>query len=480
MKQVEPGAEPSQVQPMPALGSPRTRLPFQSLGRKEWARLGLAALAVCYLVMTGYWLFYFGLFKYVAGDFRAFWSAADLAQHVGYAKVYDLTLLAEYQRPLFYLYPSYGPTPDYLTVPMPFLPVFVAAFTPLLPLGATAGFAAWTALNLVLIALYFVRLGFALRRAEGGRLSVLAMLLSWPVFLTLFFGQVNLILLVAAGEFTLALARRRSLMAGMWLGLFLIKPQMLILLLPGLLLARQRNALIGFVVTAVPILAGSAYLVGWDGLRDPATLLSQYIGGLLSNTAQHMMNWRALAENLGAFVPTEMKWAIVGIGTLVCAAAALWLWWLSPWRNERSLAAAILATFAATNVVSWHSHMQMAVPTIAVLAYAAAYAVVPGWLANLWMLAPGVVMMAALFTLGNPMAMAYSATLTFALNLALEAWAVIVFFRARRKGSPVLVAEPQAEPPPSAVSGPLEGQWPVPRPIRLSVSPAATLLGGEP
>ena len=57
-----------------------------------------------------------------------------------------------------------------------------------------------------------------------------------PVFLNFFFGQVNLWLLICAGEFFRAFLSAKPLKAGLFLGGWLLKPQLLILIIPFLLI----------------------------------------------------------------------------------------------------------------------------------------------------------------------------------------------------------------------------------------------------
>ncbi|MCL4465984.1 MAG: DUF2029 domain-containing protein [Chloroflexi bacterium] len=422
---------PLPLAPVPARAAVRRRLPLVGLGRGGWVNLALAALAVFYVLLFAFWVYQVGLFRYVGSDFRAVWAAAEVGRDNGFARIYDLSLLADHERQLFSMYPDNGPGMAFAVVPMPYLPVFVLPFLPLLPLGPTLGFAVWTVANLVLITLYFVRLTWAFRSAGPRRLVLPLLVLAWPVYLTLFFGQVNLLPLVGVGEFVLSLRRRRPWLAGLWLALLLIKPQLLIVLLPGLLLARQRNALLGFAVAAVAVGGGSIYMLGLDGVRDLASLVSGYVAGMPTNTPQHMMNWRSLWLNIGGSLQPEMEWAVVGVGMLLCAGAALWLWWHGDLAGDKRLSAMLLATLAATDTVAWDSHMHMALATVPALLFAVASGALPAWLATTWLVLPAVVMAAALFTIGNPMT--YAALLLFGLTVLLQFWATVAFARSRQK-----------------------------------------------
>jgi len=60
---------------------------------------------------------------------------------------------------------------------------------------------------------------------------------------------------VLPGEFVLAGLRNHPLQSGQWLGGLLLKPHTLVLFFPGLILARWRQVLAGFSLTALIVLA---------------------------------------------------------------------------------------------------------------------------------------------------------------------------------------------------------------------------------
>ena len=71
------------------------------------------------------------------------------------------------------------------------------------------------------------------------------LLISLPVFLNLFTGQVNVWLVVCVGEFMRASISGREFRSGLWLGGLLLKPQALLLLAAGLLMRRRARILAG-------------------------------------------------------------------------------------------------------------------------------------------------------------------------------------------------------------------------------------------
>lgn len=399
------------------------RLPFQSLTSREWANLGLVALAAAYVVYAGAWVARWGLFWEVGGDFASFWASAEIARAHGFARVYDLALQAQFQQALLAAHvakPEVAATSA--PVPTPYLPPFIAPFVLLLCLGPAAGFAVWTGLSLLLLAGYLWRLAGCFALPDRRRLVIVTML-SLPAFSNLFFGQVSAFLVLFTGEFAVGMAKNKDLRAGLWLSGLLWKPQILVVLLPGLLIARQFRVLAGLAIGTAVILAASLYLAGVEGVLDLGRLVFSYTSGLPTNSPESMANWRALALNLGGFVPQEVAWGLAAVGLVLTVLVALRLW-LPPYRppapgNQLLL----LATFTATSAITWHSHVHMALPTAVFLLAAYGQGLLPRSLVIVWLLLPAPVFLVACFTATHPMAVGGSAV--FLLDMFLLTWAAM-------------------------------------------------------
>ncbi len=329
-----------------------------------------------------------GFFDYAGVDYRGFLASAQIVRDHGFAAVYDLKLQAEYQAPLY----RYATLSDQVAMdvnPTPYLPVFVAAFLPFSFLDPVQSYAVWVALNAVLFLFYLRRL-VAEAGLAGKPLFLMGLVLSLPVLSNLFFGQVNVWLLVCVGEALIAFRRGNDLLGGAWLAGLLLKPQMLIVVLPGLLLARKMRGLAGFAVAGGAILILSLALAGPSGLLSLFGLLTGYVTsqGLATNFPQSMMNWRALALNLGVFLPAYAGWAVGVVGIVLTIIAAFKLWGRQRVASASDWSVVLLGTFAATSGLAWHSHVHTELVLLAPLVFLAADARLPSWISDSWIYVP--------------------------------------------------------------------------------------------
>ncbi len=197
-------------------------------------------------------------------------------------------------------------------IPMVFLPSFVLLAFPLTLLPPAAAFILWSGISLILV---FLALRPFLRSfPEPERWQILAlMLLSYPTFTNLFWGQVNAWLLLGLACFQAHQETGEDLRSGLWLGWLLLKPQMLILLLPGLALAGQWRTLAGFGISAGLIFLVSLILGGFQGLEgwwgwirgfsSPSPAVAPAVVG-----AETMMNWRAIGVWLQGTMLAPLLW----------------------------------------------------------------------------------------------------------------------------------------------------------------------------
>lgn len=369
----------------------RRRLPFTQLDRAAWMRLGIVSLAVIYALSVLWNALAIGASFYFLTDLRSFIASAQIVRDHGFAAVYDLSLQADYQRAL--LASAAGSRADNLVVaPTAYLPPFVVLFLPLLLFSPVAAWWAWALANLALLLFYLRRLMRAAGSGSSGWLLI-GLALSLPAFLNLYLGQVEVWLLVFLGEAMLAVRRRQDFTAGLWLAGLLIKPQTLVLLVPGLLIGRRVRTCAGFAMAAAGIGLLSLWLMGPAGFQSWLGLLVGYSGypvasGAPSSAPDAMMNWRALAINLDNAMPSPLWLPLALAGTLVTGIIAVALWYIRPVPGSAVDARIWLATWAATCVVAWHSHVHMALPLLAaaILVWGDAY-----WRSRtfmLWLIAP--------------------------------------------------------------------------------------------
>jgi len=282
---------------------------------------------------------------------------------------------------------------QYAPVPVPYLPIFIVPFQLFALLEVVPGFWIWTVLNLIGTVAYLIF--FARKTGRGKPLqkrNLLLALLSLPVFLNLFQGQVNLWLMVCAGEFLRAMLNDKPFQAGLWLSGLLLKPQILILILPALLFKRFFQTIYGFTLSAAGLGLVSFLMGGWTALRNLIQLLVGYSGGLPSNYPEAMMNWRMVAFNFNALTRSAIGWWFAIPCLLVTFVVTLYLWKFSFRPTRTQFPIIILAIFAGTFAVTWHSHFSMSMIAIPFLLYLLSENILPEKLFSLWFFAPPAIM----------------------------------------------------------------------------------------
>lgn len=444
-------------------------------GVERWLSLVGLLLAVFYLAFVWIYLQVAGLFDYMGFDYRVFLASAEIATSRGFAAVYfdgdpDLPVQEEFQRPIYEAYATGPGRANYATGPMYYLPAFLLLFLPMLLLPPGTGFVVWTALNGAVLLLYLWRFVRALGdRDVHGALALVV--LSYPAFLTLFLGQVNVLLLVVFGEFLLATMRGQAFRGGLWLGGLLLKPQTLVLILPGLLLqscphlvslvrrGRGRpgegtasvpprgstirrparpwerigwplRVLLGLALSGLGILALSLLLAGIEGLRNLGRQLFFYPGIQSTTAPRLMMNWRGLGANLALWLPSPVAGAVAIAGLALTVGVALSLWWRPADPASPRFFLILFGTYAATCAITWHAHIHMALPLAVPLLYLYARRRLSPIILALWAALPAVVFFVAAILL--PGVAANLAGLgMFVLNLGLVGWAIGAFWRGR-------------------------------------------------
>src|SRR5467141_250242 len=225
-------------------------------GSLRWASMGYAAAAGAglgsFLFWAGYW------FTFVRGnlrgpDFFSFYSAAKLYVLKGGSAVYDLALQRQYE-----LQVIPHPVDQFVVLPYFHPPYYTLLIAPLAFVDYRTAYYAMAAFNVVLVALL---IGILVRGSERihGRASIVAAALIagfFPLFVTVLQGQSDLVVLVPLAAAYTAWARGKLGWAGVFSGLALAKPQLL-LLIPVLFIARRAwRALAGFAA----VIAGFALI----------------------------------------------------------------------------------------------------------------------------------------------------------------------------------------------------------------------------
>ena len=294
---------------------------------------------------------------YLGTDFRGYFAAAQIARQIGFAAVYDMSIQEQYQAVLSFRCPDASYAPPLIRVSMPYLPVFVVVFLPLTYLDFTSAYYLWVILNMAALLVYLRHFTYALGE-RAGYIRALQWALCVPVFSNLALGQMNVYLVICLGEFVLASLIGRHSLGGFWLGGMLMKPHILILLLPGLIIRKNWQALLGFISSALAILLVSTLLAGWYGVWSSVRLAIQFSGPLIQ-TGPTMMNFRALALNLEPTLPAWLAWAVAICGIALVAGFTLYLWKRYFSALVVQFIILIVATLAGTFAATWHSHFYM-------------------------------------------------------------------------------------------------------------------------
>ena len=373
------------------------RIPFKDLDAEAWKRLALMALVVFYVFQLAIPLIKKDLFNPMGFDFLGFWSAGRLATQAGYAQVYDLQLLRNIQ--VQQLSTMGLSTINISPYPTPFFSVFIVPFQLLSFFDATTAFLVWSIISLTGCVLYMTF--FISRIDRTGTLGavplriLIFMLLSYELFLNLYWGQVEVFLLICCGEFIRNAILDKPLVSGLWLGGMLLKPQVLILVLPAFLLLRNWRLLAGFILALSGILVASIGLSGPGGLLSLVRLWLDYAPGLATNAPEVMTNWRMLEYHLWPLISPVGGWIVVALGMT----GSLIIWYFL-WRKKPSFGTVEWITmaaglFAISCAFTWHSHLHMMAVVIPFLIYASIKKIIPNAVYEIWVFAvPAVVLVA--------------------------------------------------------------------------------------
>ena len=326
----------------------------------SWQNLALAAALTFYLILIGLFLINFGQIKWCdnfAIDYCAFWSGGRIINERSIAEVYDLGTLLQFQKEIF----PQATSPTFEPFAIMYLPVFIIPFKLISIIQLPYSYLAWTMLNFFGFILY---LRFFVRKTTGKSLPLkilLMMLVSFPVFQNLYLGQVSFWLGISAGELMRAYLDDKPLKAGLWLGGWLLKPQLLVLILPFLLLRRSMKVIFGFAISSVIAMVTSFALIGVDGFLDLANTLFVAAGGGMASNTEVMMNWRMLGWHIESLTSPTIGWAVILVGTLLTVGVTGYVFRNRSSQEPTRLAVFLLGLFAATGAVTWHAHVHMSI-----------------------------------------------------------------------------------------------------------------------
>jgi len=389
----------------------------------NWKILILVVIVCFNLIAIIFWVVNGSFYSIYGGDYLAYWSAGLIADQKGYSEIYDLNNLRSVQTQELESLGVLVKTDDSSTpiIPVPYFSFFILPFQFLSKIDLVYSYWLWTIFNLIILIGYLV---FFMRRIlpESGTIVnglklLIPILISNPVFYNSIIGQVNVLLLVCAGEFIRNAVRKKSILSGLWLGGLLVKPQLLILIIPILLIMRNWKVLIGFVATSGIILVTSFILSGSAGIKALINLWIGYSAGIATNNPEEMINWRMVGLNLNNLLNTSLGWVITGLGMVLTILALYFLIKQNPPLGSPSWVITMLGVFSATLAITWHAHQHMAMVLIPFLVYASLYKLLPEKILFSWAIATPVVwFVMAIGGVFTDLLIAFSG---FALNLVI-------------------------------------------------------------
>ena len=374
----------------------KKKIPFQSLDAQSWRNLVLFALLIYYLIQIVLALYVNNFFNTLGSDFLGFWTTGHIANTQGYAHIYDADLVSKTQKPYHEIVETDNHYAPILTA---FFPVFGLPFQLLALLQPGPAFAIWSFINLIVLVFYlqFFVHDLTQKQIQPGLLALL--IISYPVFHNMFWGQINIWLLVCMGEFMRSIKYKKPFVGGLWLAGTLAKPQALILLIPALIIKRFWKAVAGFTAGGLAILTISFTLVGAQGLRDLLNVWLGFASGIPTNAPEQMVNWRMIMVQLSTITNSNIAWIIAIIGITITLLATFLIWPTPVTISSTEFPIVLLGLMASTAAVTWHSHIHMMLVLLPPIAYLAAQNRIPPKIINFWTFGPPIMLMLSYFCL---------------------------------------------------------------------------------
>jgi hypothetical protein len=350
--------------------------------------LRFASIAGIAIILLRVWRIWAagGLFFTFGLDYAIYGAAAEAVTQSGWSALYDV----EANTRAFALWISDQPLTGRLSsfVASPYPAPFLLPFFATNLLGHAGGFAAWSALGVVL----YVAIVRGLARGSGraGPLVDLVPYAFLPFLYNLYLGQLVIVMAFGLYRAMRAFDEGRERAAGGWLGLLLIKPQFGLILGAVLLAKRRWAALSGLALSAAALAIPTLALTGVGGVRQCLEILRSFSGFRKVPSIVNpydMINFRGvlihlLPESFGEGPSTRLVMALSAALVLSLVAA-----WRGPWdaRSDR-FPRQVLATVVVTLMASFHSHIHGATLLIVPLLAAMRTRREPDPLVNLYLL----------------------------------------------------------------------------------------------
>lgn len=357
--------------------------PFSNLKLEGWRNLLYFGIICFYFIVFLFLLNGFVTNDFVGNDYLQYWIAGKIADEKGYSEIYNLSELRIVQQQIIAGSGDIENKNEALLPPLPlgYFSVFIIPFQFLSKFSVESGYIIWTILNLAVLIGYLI---FFLRKISLGNETkipdlklLIPFLISYAVFFNFTCGQVEVFVLICAGEFIRQAVNKKPILSGLWLGGLLLKPPLLILIIPIFIIMRYWKVLLGFFASAGMILGTSLLLSGLDGMRALINIWTKVTGATAPTAPEIMINWRMVGVNLDQFFNTSFGWMIVGLGMILTIIAVFYLVRHIPPYGSPFWLMTILGVFSATLAITWHSHYHMAMVMIPFLIYALVHKLLP-------------------------------------------------------------------------------------------------------
>jgi len=354
----------------------RIKFAYFQFSFDKWQNLILFSVIVFYAIWLVFSIGKDPIQSGFSGDYLAFWSAGKIAEEKGYSYIYSLENLKSVQLTELEkigLYRS-ADASSYSPLPVALFSIFVLPFQVLSRINLQLSYWIWTNINFLVLVAYLI---FFVRRISPNNTEkraekklILIMLVSYPVWMNFVEGQINVFLAICVGEFIRQAINQKPYLSGFWLGGLLLKPQLLILIMPVLLLLHEWKTIIGFMGTSFILLSSSLLLAGFAAMKAMLLLWTKFGAGMATNAPDMMINWRMIGLNLNLLLRTSLGWVITASGVGFTLFLVTLLIKAKPRFGSAEWVISMAAVFSATLAATWHSHYHMALVLIPFVIYA--------------------------------------------------------------------------------------------------------------
>ena len=303
-----------------------------------------------------------------SGDFVALSIGGYIVRHGNGPQLYDLEMQTQAQKALLGQEAEQPSLSDGLALYV--YPPFVAwLFAGLTALSPSQAYLLWTGMNILLLMATAYSLtvlpGLASRRAR--LLTGLAVVTFFPAVMVLIKGQLSFLVLTSLTAAFLSLRKGRDGLAGLWLGLGLVKPQLVAAPILILVYRRRWRAVLAFGIVVLWLVVISLTVVGPAGLMDYIRLLWQ-VGRETSNDSLvhpvYMLSWRgmvtrgaALLAKGGLSIPQPFVLGSYALLSLLSLGILLRVW-RQPWADSLKRLESLWAfTVVIGMLISPHLHI---------------------------------------------------------------------------------------------------------------------------